>query len=187
MNDKELEESVRKDVNTFRFIKNPSLEIRYQAVNMCSSMIFYIPDPTEEEQLLAVRRDPKNIKYIKNQTISAQIEAIRANITMCSHLENRSLEIQLEVAIQFLNIEEYPEERYAYVNLDDEHPDMEIYDIILQEPYMKIHHRCYEFLLIHHPDFHKRIKDLPGILQQLNRDTPYELDFNDYDIEFRYE
>ncbi len=178
--------------STLKWIKDASLSVRYAAIYNDGSAIEYIPSPTEEEQLRAIRDHTHHIEYISNPTIRVQLEAIREDITCCTFIKNISLEAQIvSYHICQDNYGYERDERGLWQYLAG-HSDIEVYwDIMDDKEYDRLadyeHRDKYELLLKLCPSYFRLIKNLPGILQQLNRDIPYELNFDDYDITFKYE
>lgn len=52
----------------FKYIKNPTDEMKLYALELDGKLIRYIENPTEEMQLIAIKQNPFLIKYIENPT-----------------------------------------------------------------------------------------------------------------------
>lgn len=66
----------------FKYIKNPTDEMKLYALELDGKLIRYIENPTEEMQLIAIKQNPFLIKYIENPT-----ELVQRKITSYGGLD----------------------------------------------------------------------------------------------------
>lgn len=68
--------AIKKDYNFLKYIDNPSKKIRLESLKQSYFSIEYIKNPTQEEQLIAVKKCGDMIRYIKNPSEEVQLASV---------------------------------------------------------------------------------------------------------------
>jgi hypothetical protein len=96
MNEQEQIKTIKQNVFSVKYIKNPTEAVQLEAVKQNGNSIEYFNNPSEAVQLEAVKEANESIKYIKNPSETVQLEAIKRSGIYIRHINNPTETVQLE-------------------------------------------------------------------------------------------
>lgn len=77
-----------------RYIKNPTEEMKWEAIKRDGSNLEFIDNPTEEMKWQAIKDNGINLKHVKNPTKEMQREALKNNSHAIQYIENPTEEMK---------------------------------------------------------------------------------------------
>lgn len=101
----------------FRYIKNPSEEIKRAIVKRNGQMLKYIENPSEQLKWIAIYEDPRSLAYIENPSEEMKLEAVKINGWAIRYIINPSEQVQLLAVKEDGNLIKYIENPSEQVQL----------------------------------------------------------------------
>ncbi len=89
-------DAINENPNTIRWMENPSETLKQLAVSKSGNVIGHIKNPSRELQIIAVSSNGGNIRYIENPSEEVKLIAINNNANSIQFIENPSELLQVE-------------------------------------------------------------------------------------------
>ncbi len=97
--EKDIIEDIKKDINVFLKVKNPTELMQIAAVEKDENIIGHLNNPSEKVKTASVKAHPDSIRHINNPSRELQLEAVRKDGFSINYIDHPIEEVQYNAVI----------------------------------------------------------------------------------------